>query len=80
MPCYNLSLPCREEVLNVLLDIDYTLQSEAFVGTLTSNFGRLLDSLRSTVGCRANRPLLDAIYGPYPLEHIECRRGGGCVF
>ena len=71
---------CREEILNVLLDIHYTMQTEAFVGTLTSNFGRLLDSMRSTVGCRANRPLLDAMHGPYPLEHIKCHYGGGCVF
>jgi hypothetical protein len=67
----------REEIIAVLLDMDYGLQAEAYVGVLTSNFGRVLDYLRATVGCKANRVYLDVLHGTNPLEHIRCR---GCVF
>ena len=68
----------REEIMNVLLDMQYSMQAEAYVGVLTSNFGRMLDYLRATVGCKANRVYLDALHGPNPLKHIHCRTK--CVF
>lgn len=68
----------REEIIASLLDVQHSLQAEAYVGMLTSNFGRMLDFMRATVGCKANRVYLDVMHGPNPLEHIRCRTK--CVF
>ena len=48
------------EMLNSLTSLDIALQCDAFVMTLSSNWCRLIDELRATVGCKADRPLLDA--------------------
>ena len=48
------------EMLNSLVSLDLALQCDAFVITLSSNWCRLIDELRATVRCKADRPLLDA--------------------
>lgn len=48
------------EFLNSLVSLDLALQCDAFVMTLTSNWCRLIDELRATVRCKADRPFLDA--------------------
>lgn len=47
------------EYLSMLLNIHYLIQGEAFVCTMASNFCRLVDELRATVGGRADRAYLD---------------------
>lgn len=49
-----------EDMLNSLLSLDLALQCDAFVGTLSSNWCRLIDELRSTVRCKAHVPYMDA--------------------
>eukprot|EP00959_Pyramimonas_sp_CCMP1952_P073166 1529465-Pyramimonas_sp.AAC.1 len=41
--------------LNMLMAI----QCDAYIGTLSSSWNRMLDSLRSTVGCKAQAPYYD---------------------
>ena len=48
------------EMLNSLVSLDLALQCDAFVMTLSSNWCRLIDELRATVRCKADRPFLDA--------------------
>ena len=49
-----------EDMLNSLLNLDLALQCNAFVGTLSSNWCRLIDELRATVRCKAHVPYMDA--------------------
>ena len=60
------------EMLNSLTSLDLSLQCDAFVVTLSSNWCRLIDELRATVRCKADHPLLDAqqmdVTGDYNLE------------
>jgi hypothetical protein len=49
-----------EEMLNSLVALDLALQCDAWVGTLSSNWCRLIDELRATVRCAAHAPYLDA--------------------
>lgn len=48
------------EMLNSLTSLDLSLQCDAFVMTLSSNWCRLIDELRATVRCKADHPFLDA--------------------
>lgn len=48
------------ELLNSLVSLDLALQCDAFVMTLSSNWCRLIDDLRATVRCKADRPFFDA--------------------
>ena len=48
------------EMLNSLVSLDLALACDAWVGTLTSNWCRLIDELRSTVRCKADKVYLDA--------------------
>jgi hypothetical protein len=57
-----------EEVLNSLLHLDLALQCDGFVGTLSSNWCRLIDELRSTVRCKAHAPYVDAQQGSLPYD------------
>ena len=57
-----------EEVLNSLLHLDLALQCDGFVGTLSSNWCRLIDELRSTVRCKAHAPYLDAQQDSLPYD------------
>ena len=47
------------EVLNSLVSLDLSLQCDAFLLALSSNWCRLIDELRSTVRCKAGNPLMD---------------------
>ena len=49
------------EMLNSLVSLDLALACDAWVGTLTSNWCRLIDELRSTVRCKADRVYLDVL-------------------
>lgn len=51
--------PARE-LINSLINLDLALQSDAWVGTLSSNWCRLIDELRSTLRCKASGLYLDA--------------------
>ena len=59
-----------EEMLNSLMNLDLALQGDGFVGTLSSNWCRLIDELRATVRCKAHSPYLDAQQEnpPYDLD------------
>ena len=46
------------EMLNSLTSLDLALQCDAYVLTLSSDWGRLIDELRSTVRCNADHPFL----------------------
>ncbi|BDA47771.1 hypothetical protein COCOBI_11-0280 [Coccomyxa sp. Obi] len=49
-----------EEMLNSLVNLDLALECDAWIGTLSSNWCRLIDELRATVRCKAHGPYLDA--------------------
>lgn len=50
--------PSRD-MLGSLLNLELALECGAWVGTLSSNWCRLIDQLRSTVACKAELPFLD---------------------
>ena len=52
-----------EEMLNSLLNLDLALDCSAWVGTIKSNWNRLIEELRSTVRCKAHLPYIDAYSG-----------------
>ena len=52
-----------EEMLNSLVNLDFALECYAWVGTLRSNWNRLIEELRSTVRCKAQLPYVDAHQG-----------------
>lgn len=56
------------ELLFSLVDLDLALQCDAWVGTMTSNWSRLIDELRSTVRCKAHRLYWDAAQSNPPSE------------
>ncbi len=49
-----------EEMLNSLVNLDLALECDAWIGTLSSNWCRLIDELRATVRCKAHGTYLDA--------------------
>jgi len=57
-----------EEMLNSLVSLDLALQCDGFVGTLSSNWCRLIDELRATVRCKAHAPYLDAQQEKLPYD------------
>jgi hypothetical protein len=38
------------EYISMLLNLEYSLQCDAYVGTLASNWCRIVDEMRATVG------------------------------
>ena len=48
------------EMINSLLNLDLALECDAWVGTMTSNWCRLIDELRSTVRCKSDGMYWDA--------------------
>mmetsp|Transcript_3379 Transcript_3379/g.9765 ORF Transcript_3379/g.9765 Transcript_3379/m.9765 type:complete len:428 (+) Transcript_3379:659-1942(+) len=56
------------DMLGSLLNLQLALECSAWVGTLSSNWCRLIDQLRSTVGCKAHLPLLDPAQ-PNPFSY-----------
>ena len=47
------------EYLSMILNLQYALKSQAWVCTLASNFCRVIDELRATVGAKANHLFVD---------------------
>jgi hypothetical protein len=47
------------EYFSMILNLDSHLQCDAFVCSMPSNFCRLIDELKATVGAKANTPLAD---------------------
>ena len=52
-----------EEMLNSLVNLDLALDCSAWVGTIRSNWNRLIEELRSTVRCKADLVYIDAFSG-----------------
>lgn len=48
-----------EEYLSMLLNVHYLVRGNGYICTLSSNFCRLVDELRATVGGKADRPYAD---------------------
>jgi hypothetical protein len=48
------------QLYGVMLRLQVSLECGAFVGTYSSNFGRLIENLRGTAGCKAMSPFADA--------------------
>ena len=57
---YTAEIGPGNEMLNSLINLDLALQCDAFIGTLSSSWCRLIDELRSTVRCKADKLYLDA--------------------
>lgn len=57
-----------EEMMNSLVNLDLALECDAWVGTMSSNWCRLIDELRATVRCKAHGQYLDAQQGNPPQE------------
>lgn len=55
-------------VLHALVDITFALQCDGWVLTLSSNFGKVIDMLRSTVACKAGGLFVDAVQGGRPTD------------
>jgi hypothetical protein len=54
------------EMLFSLTNLDMALSCDAWVGSLNSHWGRVIDEMRSTVRCNADRPFVDvALEFPY---------------
>ncbi|KAJ9522918.1 hypothetical protein QJQ45_023710 [Haematococcus lacustris] len=47
------------EFIDSLLSLELTMGGDAFVYSMVSNWGRLVNELRSTVSCKAGRPFFD---------------------
>lgn len=58
------------EVFDSLVNLDLALDCDAWIGTLTSNWCRLIDELRATVRCKAHMVYWDA-QQPNPPKHID---------
>ncbi|GIL89204.1 hypothetical protein Vretimale_18609 [Volvox reticuliferus] len=58
-----------EEMLNSLLNLDLALECWAFVGSIYSNWVRLIDELRATIRCKANAVFADVHYkNPHQMD------------
>ena len=55
------------------INLDLALDCDGFVGTLSSNWNRLIDELRSTLRCKAHALYLDPTQGD-PPENLNYRR------
>jgi hypothetical protein len=47
------------EYFSMILNLDLHLQCDAFICSMPSNFCRLIDELKATIGAKANTPLAD---------------------
>ena len=72
-PEYAREIGPATEMLNSLISLDLALQCEGWVGTLSSNWCRLIDELRSTVRCKADRLYVDAQQVNPPMD-MDFRR------
>ncbi|KXZ41599.1 hypothetical protein GPECTOR_373g156 [Gonium pectorale] len=58
-----------EEMLNSLLNLDLALECSAFVGSIYSNWVRLIDELRATLRCKADAVFADVRYeNPHEMD------------
>lgn len=61
----------HEEVLNGLLNLQLILECSGFVGSMYSNWARLIEELRSTVWCKADAVYFDVhIQAPVGFHYI----------
>lgn len=61
----------HEEMLNGLLNLQLILECGGFVGSIVSNWTRLIEELRSTVWCKAHAVYLDVKYlAPMGLNYV----------
>jgi glycoprotein 6-alpha-L-fucosyltransferase len=56
----------QKEVLEAFVNLELALEADAFVCTLSSNWCRLIDELRMTVGGKAGAPYINLATGGYP--------------
>ena len=49
----------QNEVFNSLLNLRLSLQAHSVMGIFGSNWVRLIDELRSTIGCHSNGLMID---------------------
>jgi hypothetical protein len=63
-----------DEVLNRMMNLDLALDCDAWVTTLSSNRGRLIEELRSTSRCKANGIYRDAEQSHPPTNFFDRRR------
>jgi hypothetical protein len=61
-----------EEMLDCLLNLDLSLSCDGFVASFYSNWARLIEELRATVRCKAQRVFIDV-----GVELIRDERFGG---
>jgi hypothetical protein len=47
------------EYLSMMLNVHYLVKGTSYICTLSSNFCRIIDELRATVGGKADRPYVD---------------------
>lgn len=63
------------EYLSMMLNLYYSVRSEAYVCTMRSNSCRIIDEMRTTVGAKANRFFADISVEscPHPpcLDHED---------
>lgn len=50
------------EYLSMILNLEYSVRCEGFVCTIASNFCRIIDEMRATIGMKANRFYADLSY------------------
>jgi len=69
----------EEETLESFMNLEQSLTSEAFICTISSNWCRLIDELRMTVGTKAHNPFVSLSYafnsykgGKCPPDHKTC--------
>eukprot|EP00198_Chlamydomonas_reinhardtii_P009153 XP_001698490.1 predicted protein [Chlamydomonas reinhardtii] len=58
-----------EEVLNAMTNLDLALECDGFVGSIYSNWVRLIDEMRSTIRCKADAVFADVVYdSPHSMD------------
>ena len=68
----------RQEMIESLFSLSMALEADAFIGTLSSNWCRLIDELRDTVAAKASVPLVSLSSGsgrrdsPCATEYPAC--------
>jgi hypothetical protein len=60
-----------EEVLDCLLNLDLSLSCDGFVASFYSNWARLIEEMRATVRCKAQKVFTDVGF------ELNNRRSGG---
>lgn len=70
---YAKELGPAHDMIHSMINLDLALQCDAWVGTLSSNWCRLIDELRSTVRCKAHGVYWDA-QQDNPPENLDWRK------